>query len=95
LKRLSGADERAVMLESANDGRTWRELPMRIALTQLWMARAWFNWPPDNIDRVANEDGTLVAYFEDGWMTWERGCTWKATYQGASRRWRMTKLDCI
>jgi hypothetical protein len=86
--------ERAVLFASSDDGETWTELPLRISVAQLWLPRAWLNWPPDEIDVIADEHGTLVIYFEDGWITWERGCKWKATYQPSTRWWHVTKLEC-
>jgi len=94
LNKLSGSPERAVLFASSDDGQTWTELPLRISVAQLWLPRAWLNWPPDEIDVIANELGTLVIYFEDGWITWERGCRWKASYQPSTRSWHVTKLEC-
>jgi hypothetical protein len=87
------ADPRTtVVLETDDAGKSWRELPMRLAWSERWMPRAWFNWPPDLwLDAVRSEKDGLAVYFEDPWIDWESGCRWRAVFDG--KAWRMQKRD--
>lgn len=77
----------AAIFETKDRSRTWNELPLRIVLHQYILPRAWFNWPPEAIDRIDLEHGFVTIHFEDPWIVWEPGRRWKAHWIERRRRW--------
>jgi hypothetical protein len=82
------------ILHSADNGRTWTELPMRISpWARIKCIFLEGEWPPDMAKALSCEDGRIALDFvgPDYWDNWPLKI-WRATYRP---RWRWWSLEVI
>ena len=82
------------VLHSRDDGRTWRQLPLRLSPAS-WLKNALLDigWPPEFATRLTCEDGVIALQFinRDYFYNWPLKA-WRATYDPRRRRWYLQEI---
>ena len=97
----NGESSRARLYHSVDCGASWREVSLRLDLRSRVVAKFCTSWPPEIIDDVHLEKGTLWITFHDRESEGESSplpfslgdeSIWKARYVPSRARWRLQRV---
>lgn len=92
---------RVDIFESTDGGRSWIDIPMKLAVASRVTRGLFATWPPESIDVLSCASGVLMIEFRDHWIPYERPVLpfrldqeslWRATYDRERRRWKLKRL---
>jgi hypothetical protein len=86
------------ILHSADNGHSWEELPLRLAvtsrITQLYFS-SHPHWPPTWLVRIGLNNGNAWFEYKDEWPEWRttfKPCLWRAEYMPILRHWKIKRI---
>ena len=87
-----------IVLESRDNGRSWRPISLRRTIGAFIYQHAHFNhseWPPGTIEEFAWDAPHLRVRYVDLDMDAPHGYLWDALYSPRRRRWTVKKVGLV
>jgi hypothetical protein len=101
--RENGESSICFILKSSDDGKQWNRLPMKLSLFSRIISFS-ATWPPESVDKLFFDRGTIAIEFRDHWIPDERPILpmgldqeslWRASYDQRRSRWTLKRLRVL